>query len=85
MTIVHCHVCGSRNLRPSHFQLMDLAYLLILRLPVRCRSCRVRFHVSILKIGKVRRDAEARRDRDQHEERMTQAANPDWRTFKDHK
>jgi hypothetical protein len=83
MMIAHCPVCGSSNLRPSHFQTKDLAYLLVLRYPVRCRSCRKRFYVSIFIIGKIRRDAEARRNREQLEEHKSQAANPGWRTFKD--
>jgi hypothetical protein len=61
----------------------DLAYLLVLCAPVRCRECRKRFHVSIFGIGKIRRDAEARRDREDRDERISQTANPGWRTFKD--
>ena len=83
MVIAHCLVCGSRNLRPAHFQMTDLAFLLALRSPVRCRECRRRFHVSIFRIGKIRRDAEARRAREEHESRLSRAANPDWQTFKD--
>lgn len=85
MLIAHCHECGSRNLRPSHFQTTDLAYLVLLRSPVRCRSCRKRFYVSIFSIGKIGREAAARRDREEHEELKTHAANPGWRTFKDQK
>ena len=80
---IYCHACGSRNLRPSRLQLKDLVYLLILRYPVRCRNCRKRFSVSIFSIGKIRREAEARRNREEHEEHRSQAANPGWRTFKD--
>ena len=80
---VYCHACGSRNLRPSRLQLKDLVYLLVLRYPVRCRYCRKRFSVSIFSIGKIRREAEARRNREEHEEHRSQAANPGWRTFKD--
>jgi len=83
MMIAHCHECGSRNLRPSHFQTTDLAYLLILRAAVRCRSCRKRFYVSIFSIGKIRRNAEVRRDREEHEEHKSHAANPGWQTFND--
>jgi hypothetical protein len=85
MMIAHCHECGSRNLRPSHFLIADLAFLLVLRAPVRCRTCRKRFHVSIFSIGKIQREAEARRDREEHEEHKSRAANPGWQTFKDQK
>ena len=85
MMIAHCHVCGSRNLRPSHFQIVDLAFLLVLHVPVRCRTCRKRFHVSLFSIGKIRRDAEVRRDQEEHEEHKSHAANPGWQTFKDRK
>lgn len=85
MMIAHCRECGSGNLRPSHFQVTDLAYLFVLRSPVRCRTCRQRFHVSIFSIGKIRREAEARRAREEYEERKSHAANPGWQTFKDQK
>jgi len=83
MMIPHCHVCGSRNLRPSHFQVTDLAYILVLRAPVRCRTCRERLHISIFSIVRIRREAETRREREQHEEHKSHTANPGWQTFKD--
>ena len=55
---------------------MDLAHLAVLRSAVRCRYCRVRFYVSILKIGGIRRDAELRRARERygvHLERMARS------------
>jgi hypothetical protein len=61
----------------------DLALLVALCTPVRCRDCRRRFYVSIFSIAKIRRDAEARRARREYEENKAQAANPAWRTFKD--
>jgi len=63
---VHCHRCGTRNLRPAHFRWADLAYLLALQSPVRCRYCRLRFYVSIFKIRKLRREAEERHAREEH-------------------
>ncbi len=83
MMIPHCRVCGSRNLRPSHFQTTDLAFLLFLHAPVRCRTCRKRFHVNIFSVAKIRREAEARREREKYEEYKSRAANPGWQTFKD--
>lgn len=73
---VHCHRCGSSNLRPAHFRWMDIVYLAGLNSPVRCRYCRVRFYVSILKIGAIRREAEQRRFREIYAirtEQMTEA------------
>lgn len=57
---VHCHRCGSSNLRPAHFRWMDLGFMMVLRSPVRCRYCRVRFYVSFTRIGVIRREAQAR-------------------------
>ena len=58
---VHCNLCGSTNLRPAHFQLRDLAYLVTLRSPVRCRYCRMRFHVHLFNALRIRRGHHARR------------------------
>lgn len=80
---VHCHVCGSKDLRPSRFQPGDLVYLLTLRHPVRCRDCRRRFCVSILHIRKVKRDARMRRTRRNREMRMPQSVLMDWKPFED--
>ena len=60
MMAVQCSVCGSENVRPSHFRWKDLAYLLVLRSAVRCRYCRTRFYVSIFRILGVRRRARER-------------------------
>ena len=67
-----CHVCGSKNLRPSRVQRKDLIYFLTLRHPARCRYCRERFYVSIFRITEVRRDALARDIRHQDEMRPPQ-------------
>jgi hypothetical protein len=72
--IVYCHTCGSRNLRPSRLQLKDLAYFLALRYPARCRHCRKRFYVSILSLGKLRREAHAQLDSKPAKGRMPPAA-----------
>ncbi len=58
---VHCNLCGSTNLRPSYFQMRDLAFLATFRLPVRCRYCRMRFHVHLLNALRIRRGCHARR------------------------
>ena len=79
---VHCHRCGTTNLRPAHFRWGDLAYLLTLRSPVRCRYCRKRFFVSVFSIGTIRREAEARVHREEYEEQRSRAANPGPQTPK---
>jgi hypothetical protein len=66
-----CHRCGDRNLRPAHLRWTDLAGLFILRLPVRCRYCRARFYVSVLKIGRIRHEAAAQRAREQRHAHVT--------------
>jgi len=71
---VHCHICGTTNVRPSHFQLNDLPFLLVLRFPVRCRYCRLRFHVSVFSILEVRREDKARRACEKHDSHPSQAA-----------
>ncbi len=80
---IYCHACGSRNLRPSRLQLKDLAYFLVLRYPVRCRLCRKRFSASIFRIGMIRREAEARRHREEYEEHRARTANQNGQTSKD--
>jgi C4-type Zn-finger protein len=40
-----CPYCGVSRCRTSHFRLSDLPYLALMKLPVRCDSCQVRFHV----------------------------------------
>jgi len=79
---IYCHTCGSTNLRPSRLQLKDLASILILRYPVRCRYCRKRFSVSAFSIGTIRREAEARLHREEYEEQRSRAANPGRQTPK---
>lgn len=69
---VHCPACGSRNLRPSRIQHKDLICLLALRHPVRCRYCRTRFCINLLKMRKVRREARAREVRRKDGRRMPQ-------------
>jgi predicted Zn-ribbon and HTH transcriptional regulator len=39
---IMCPNCLSQDLRTSRFRLPDLARILILQLPVRCRNCRQR-------------------------------------------
>jgi len=79
----HCRACGSKNLRPSRLQLKDLVYLIILRYPVRCRTCRERFSVSIFSVRKIQRDAQARRALKANERRMPHAVDLEQHGFDD--
>jgi hypothetical protein len=45
-----CYQCGSSRLRASHFRSDDLTELLLMRWPVRCRSCSERQFVSIFSL-----------------------------------
>jgi len=44
---IYCHECGSTDVRTSHFRFRDVARLLALRYPVRCRTCKARWHAPI--------------------------------------
>jgi hypothetical protein len=54
-----------------------VGYFLVLRYPVRCRHCRKRFSISIFSVAMVRREADARRHREEYEERKSLTAIPD--------
>jgi hypothetical protein len=57
---VNCLYCYSSRLRFSRFHLFDVSRLLMLQLPVRCRSCGERFYASIFrawKLGLVKKTA----------------------------
>lgn len=70
--IFPCAICGSENVRPSHFRWRDLPRLLILRSPARCRECRARFYVSSFRIRTLRRIAAARYAREEHDAQVSQ-------------
>ena len=44
---ISCHECGSPNIRQAQFHLSDTLQLLAFRYPVRCRSCRKRWHAPL--------------------------------------
>lgn len=46
---VLCSGCESPNIRRSALRMADVAHLLLLRYPTRCRECRERHYMSILK------------------------------------
>jgi len=53
----HCRICGMPDFRLSHLRSRDLGRLLTLQYPVRCRTCRERHFVFILRTFKIMRDA----------------------------
>jgi len=57
-----CRSCGLTDFRTSRirFRLSDLARLLILRLPVRCRNCHERAFSSLRQYLKLRNAGRAR-------------------------
>jgi hypothetical protein len=44
---IYCHECGSTNVRIAHFRFGDLIRLLAFRYPVRCRTCKARWHAPV--------------------------------------
>jgi hypothetical protein len=52
MALPLCPNCWSERLRTSGFRLLDALWLIVLRIPMRCRDCEERFHFSMLSIGR---------------------------------
>jgi len=44
---MNCFHCRSNDLRLSRIHLHDIRALLLLKVPVRCRSCRERFYTAL--------------------------------------
>uniref|UniRef100_E6QP08 Uncharacterized protein n=1 Tax=mine drainage metagenome TaxID=410659 RepID=E6QP08_9ZZZZ len=44
---MNCPYCGTNRFRLSHLRFSDLARILMLRYPIRCRLCRERSYVPI--------------------------------------
>jgi len=61
---LRCRLCGLSDFRTARLRGSDFFRLLILQSPVRCRNCRERAYASVLRIGKMKRDAEARHAKD---------------------
>jgi len=59
---VFCRNCGMSDFRLSRVQGRDLGRLLTLQYPVRCRTCRERRYVFILKALKIMRGAKLPRN-----------------------
>jgi len=57
---MHCYECGSSQIRTSKFRASDISRLMVLRFPVRCRSCGERDFASLLQVSKIRKEAKAR-------------------------
>jgi DNA-directed RNA polymerase subunit RPC12/RpoP len=49
-----CSRCGYSTLRPSRLRSSDILHLLLLTLPVRCKTCRERYFVSLPFFRKIR-------------------------------
>jgi hypothetical protein len=45
---IHCHDCGSTQIRRSRLRLSDLKKLVLLRYPIRCVACYTRGFAWIL-------------------------------------
>ena len=45
--ILYCHECGSSDLRTAHLRLRDYGYLLVMKWPIRCRTCKARSYAPI--------------------------------------
>jgi len=39
---LYCHECGSTDLRVSRLHLRDYAQLIMMKYPIRCRTCKTR-------------------------------------------
>ncbi len=57
---IRCGDCNSRNVRRSTVRVADIMPLLLLRYPIRCRSCRARTYVGILRALKLERSPRRR-------------------------
>lgn len=58
---VRCPRCGLRTIRSSQFRLFDLPRLFLLRSPMRCKSCRTRFYITVFERMRLRREAREHR------------------------
>ena len=56
MEIPLCPNCWSSEIRSSHFRFVDLAWLVMLKLPLRCEECQQRFHASLFFMAKKNRE-----------------------------
>lgn len=52
-----CRYCNSSKVRTSRFRLADLAQLLLLKYPVRCRKCRERQYTGLITAMGLERDS----------------------------
>jgi hypothetical protein len=56
-----CRICGKSTVHISHFRLFDVLRLILLQLPVRCRTCRRRYYVSISQANVIRNESHTRK------------------------
>jgi hypothetical protein len=50
-----CPRCKNPALRTSELRLADILHLIVLRYPVRCRSCYNRFHIGLFSAQRLRK------------------------------
>jgi hypothetical protein len=58
---MQCQWCGSNEIRESKFRLSDVYQVLLLKYPVRCRSCDGRGFDNLFAVLKLRAESKARR------------------------
>jgi hypothetical protein len=58
---MQCQWCGSEEIRDSKLRISDVFNLLLLKYPVRCRSCEGRNFDNIFAVLKLRAASKARR------------------------
>jgi hypothetical protein len=71
-----CEQCGSIKLRTSRLQRMDLPHLLLLQLPVRCRSCSKRRYVGLRLALQLRKEEKIREEERLREKRRRAGSVP---------
>jgi DNA-directed RNA polymerase subunit RPC12/RpoP len=54
-----CRKCGQSTVRISQFRLKDIVRLILLQSPVRCRTCRNRYYVSLSDARSIRNELRA--------------------------
>ena len=67
---MNCFHCGSSYLRFSRLRAPDIAWLLRLQIPVRCRSCRERMHVSVFLSWNMNLEGKTARRQPQHQKKI---------------
>jgi hypothetical protein len=59
---MNCPYCDSVNLRHSRFRSADIVHYLLLRRPVRCRTCQERSYVGLSQYRRLIRESKLKRE-----------------------